>query len=52
MEVELLLSSLEEVERWVLGFGANARVLQPPALVERIQKAAKEMVALYRPARA
>jgi predicted DNA-binding transcriptional regulator YafY len=52
VEVELLLSSLEEVERWVLGFGANARVLQPPALVERIQTAAKEMVALYRPARA
>jgi predicted DNA-binding transcriptional regulator YafY len=52
LEVELLLSSLEEVERWVLGFGANARVLQPPALVERIQRTAKEMAALYGTARA
>jgi len=52
LEVELLLSSLEEVERWVLGFGANAKVLQPPALVERLQKVAKEMAALYKPARA
>jgi predicted DNA-binding transcriptional regulator YafY len=47
LELELLLSSLEEVERWVLGFGANARVLQPPALVERIRRAATGMAALY-----
>jgi proteasome accessory factor B len=52
LEVELLLSSLEEVERWVLGFGANARVLQPPALVERLRKVAEEMAALYGPSRA
>jgi proteasome accessory factor B len=48
LELELLLSSLEEVERWVLGFGASARVLQPPALVERIKTAAFKMAALYR----
>lgn len=47
VEIELLLSSLEEVERWVLSFGSKARVLQPPALVERIRRATQEMASLY-----
>jgi predicted DNA-binding transcriptional regulator YafY len=47
VEIELLLSSLEEVERWVLSFGARAKVLQPPALVERIRRATREMATLY-----
>jgi predicted DNA-binding transcriptional regulator YafY len=46
--LELLLSSLEEVERWVLGFGPQARVLQPPELVERIRRTTRRMAALYR----
>lgn len=48
LEVELLLSSLEEVERWVLGFGVHAKVLQPPALVQRLRNTTRRMAALYR----
>jgi predicted DNA-binding transcriptional regulator YafY len=48
LDLELLLSSLEEVERWVLGFGPNAKVLHPPALVERMRRTTRQMAALYR----
>jgi proteasome accessory factor B len=48
LEVELLLSSLEEVERWVLGFGPHAEVIQPPALVERLRGTTRRMAAIYR----
>ncbi len=37
LEWEASLSSMVEVERWVMGFGAQARVLAPADLVERIR---------------
>jgi predicted DNA-binding transcriptional regulator YafY len=44
LELRLKLSSLAEVERWVLGWAGNARVLQPPALAESIAQAARKIL--------
>jgi predicted DNA-binding transcriptional regulator YafY len=44
LELRLKLSSLGEVERWVLGWSGNARVLQPQELAERIKKAAEDIL--------
>lgn len=41
IELTLQLSSLVEVQRWLLGWGGEVRVLQPPELVRRIREAAK-----------
>ncbi len=40
VELRLKLSSLGEVQRWVLGWGGDARVLQPPELAESVRQAA------------
>jgi predicted DNA-binding transcriptional regulator YafY len=47
VELELRLSSFVEVERWVLSFGPNARVLAPAALVKTIRSRVAEMNSLY-----
>ena len=44
VELRLRLSSLIEIERWVLSWGQNARVLQPAELVESVRKAARAML--------
>lgn len=44
LELQLDLGSLEEIERWVLSWGAHARVLEPAALVQRIRTAAEEIL--------
>jgi predicted DNA-binding transcriptional regulator YafY len=44
LDLRLKLSSLAEVERWVLGWAGNARVLQPPELAESIAKAARKIL--------
>jgi len=44
LELRMNLSSLAEVERWVLGWAGNARVLQPAALVESIAQAARKIL--------
>jgi proteasome accessory factor B len=44
LELRMTLSSLAEVERWVLGWAGNARVLQPPALVESVAQAARKIL--------
>ncbi len=41
LELHLRLSSLGEVERWVLGWGGHAIVLQPPELAASIRRAAQ-----------
>lgn len=43
----LRLGALEEIERWVLSFGAHVRVLEPAALRDRVKAAAREMAADY-----
>lgn len=45
--VRLRLSGLEEVERWVLGWGAHATVIQPALLVERLGAVARALSSRY-----
>ncbi len=40
LEMKMRLSSLEEVRRWVLGWGGSARVMRPPELVKSVRDAA------------
>ncbi len=44
VELRLRLSSLVEVQRWILGWGGNAKVLKPPELVELVQSAAQAIL--------
>jgi proteasome accessory factor B len=44
LELRMTLSSLAEVERWVLGWAGNARVLQPPELAASVAKAARQIL--------
>jgi predicted DNA-binding transcriptional regulator YafY len=44
LELRMKLSSLPEVERWVLGWAGHARVLQPPALLESVAQAARKIL--------
>ena len=45
MELRLKLSSLEEVERWVLSWGPDAVVVKPKELAASIQQAARQILA-------
>ncbi len=47
VELRLKLSSLVEIQRWVLGWAGNAVVLEPPQLVEGIRQAAATMLGNY-----
>jgi predicted DNA-binding transcriptional regulator YafY len=44
VELRLRLSSLDEVQRWILGWGGNAVVLQPPELAEGVRRAAERIL--------
>lgn len=44
VELKLKLSGLAEIERWILSWGGNATVLQPPALAESVQNAARKIL--------
>jgi predicted DNA-binding transcriptional regulator YafY len=44
LELRMRLSSLGEVERWILGWGGNAKVLQPPQLVDSVRAAAERII--------
>ncbi len=44
LELRLKLSSLSEIERWVLGWGGNARVVSPKELAENIAAAARKIL--------
>jgi predicted DNA-binding transcriptional regulator YafY len=44
VELRLKLSSLGEIQRWVLGWGGSAVVVQPPELVESVQRAARQIL--------
>ena len=47
LRVKLWLNSLEEVERWVLGFGKHGTVVEPEALRVRLARAGRDLVAKY-----
>ena len=44
VELEMKLSSLAEVERWVLGWAGNAVVVRPPELADAVRRAAKKIL--------
>jgi predicted DNA-binding transcriptional regulator YafY len=44
VELRMRLSSLAEVERWVLSWGGNATVVKPAELAESIRQAAKRIL--------
>jgi proteasome accessory factor B len=44
VELRLKLSSLEEVERWVLGWGGNAKVIGPGELASAVKASAKRIL--------
>ncbi len=44
VELKMKLSSLPEVERWVLSWGGNAVAISPPALVEMVRKSAQNIL--------
>jgi predicted DNA-binding transcriptional regulator YafY len=45
VELQLKLSSLMEIERWVLSWGGDAKVLKPRELAEAVIKSAKGILA-------
>jgi len=45
IEMQMTLSSLVEVERWILQWGGNARVLQPADLAKNVRAAAEKIMA-------
>ena len=47
VELRMKLSSLSEVERWVLNWGGNAVALQPLELAEAVQHAAKRILSAH-----
>jgi proteasome accessory factor B len=44
VELRLKLSSLTEIERWILGWGGNAVAVKPPELVKAIRAAAQKIL--------
>jgi proteasome accessory factor B len=44
VELKLKLSSLSEVQRWVLSWGGDAKVLQPPELADAVRQAASAIL--------
>lgn len=44
LELRLKLSSLPEVERWVLSWGGNAYVVRPAELAESVRRSAKKIL--------
>jgi proteasome accessory factor B len=47
--MRMRLSGLEEVERWVLSWGAHATVIQPQLLAERVGTIARILAGRYEP---
>ncbi|HWH70541.1 MAG TPA: WYL domain-containing protein, partial [Candidatus Sulfotelmatobacter sp.] len=44
VELAMKLSSLGEVERWILSWGGNATVVRPPELAEAVKRAAQKIL--------
>jgi proteasome accessory factor B len=44
VQLRLKLSSLVEIQRWILGWGGHAAALAPPELVESVQAAARAIL--------
>jgi predicted DNA-binding transcriptional regulator YafY len=46
VELRMKLSSLAEIERWILSWGGDAKVIKPRELVESVKKAARQILDL------
>ncbi len=44
VELRMKLSSLVEIERWILGWGGDASVIRPKELVEAIRRSARQIL--------
>lgn len=44
LELRMRLSSLAEVQRWILSWGGHAKVISPTQLAESVREAAKKML--------
>jgi proteasome accessory factor B len=44
VELRMKLSSLVEIERWVLSWGGDAKVLKPPELAEAVRQSARNIL--------
>lgn len=44
---EVKVNGIEEIFRWILGFGENAEVLEPPELREKMRKTAENLSKIY-----
>ena len=49
LELQLQLSSLVEIHRWILGWAGHAAVLAPPELIDLVKTAAQNIQANYLP---
>jgi proteasome accessory factor B len=47
VELRFRLSTLAEIQRWILNWGAQAQVISPPELVTAMRREAHELLALY-----
>jgi predicted DNA-binding transcriptional regulator YafY len=45
--LELELGGLQEIERWILSWGAHVKVLEPPQLREMIRQTVNSIAKLY-----
>ena len=50
VELRLKLSSLGEIQRWILGWGGSAVVIAPPELIASVTKAAQALLTNQRSA--
>jgi proteasome accessory factor B len=48
VELRFRLSSLTEIQRWILNWGAHAQAVSPPELVAAMRREANQLLALYR----
>lgn len=44
VELRMKLSSLAEIERWILGWGGDASVVKPPELAEAVRQSAESIL--------
>ena len=44
VELRLKLSSLMEIQRWILNWGGDAKVIQPPELIAAVRQAAEKIL--------
>jgi hypothetical protein len=51
LELRLRVADVLEVRRWLLGFGAEVEVLEPPALRQAIRREAERLLTMLAPAR-